>query len=750
MFRVILPDSSSTIVMAKHGRTVKEAFQKLFDRRKLEFELLDVVIQSNGEIVPYEAPVSCLHNKEVRLQSAGLTFKALFADDVHITVKVNKKKTILDVLSGVMTQRGLDIDCHVVHLDNCPVPLQLDISSTLLVNQTVLIKPTAQITREIYENESSASPDRGYQSERPSSSLSMQSEQSNALKVKTRNFQQAHLDLKATKSAPTRSASGDAVTDGELTTCLPSSPRGRKWEDEVKKIRKSGRKKKDDARVSTEVASRGLMPAPSTDDLITLLNRIQCDRLDDQRTGLPSSDPLPDLLIQRTQSQSDVLDGGADRPPLLPQSDSNESRRSLTLPVTVNEMRQLTPPFGDDEILHSRRSPNVAADRKWVDDYPEVWEVSDQDSIVDLPPPPPPLLEALDAPQRKDLGCSQASPYHSELPRQSGSQKAREMSSQLSCNIDQPGMNEDGINGKMDQAGVTVSKSNNFLDLPDWFTEDYIPRLQSLEGRRGRISREKTSLDAVRSHGRIPRVYPIEQDVAQHGQGVDFVTSTDPDEKLPVSPGAQSHGYVNDINQGGPLLNTSMDSLALMSTVGSKYSVGGDSQRIRNWAISFSRLLKDPIGVACFTEFMTSEHSDENLSFWLQCQKFAELRKSGALQAEARMIYDEFLSESAPTPVNIDFHTIHQVAASLNCPHKDMFAKAQREVFRLMKMDCHPRFIRSTLYQQCVETEMENLPLPIDPLSPKEFTNDHLCGRRFLHPICPRRRLDLSSQFEVI
>ena len=252
--------------------------------------------------------------------------------------------------------------------------------------------------------------------------------------------------------------------------------------------------------------------------------------------------------------------------------------------------------------------------------------MSDQDSIVDLPPPPPPLLEALDAPQRKDLGCSQASPYHSELPRQSGenhtvtplsdvldsrslvctgSQKAREMSSQLSCNIDQPGMNEDGINGKMDQAGVTVSKSNNFLDLPDWFTEDYIPRLQSLEGRRGRISREKTSLDAVRSHGRIPRVYPIEQDVAQHGQGVDFVTSTDPDEKLPVSPGAQSHGYVNDINQGGPLLNTSMDSLALMSTVGSKYSVGGDSQRIRNWAISFSRLLKDPIGVACFTVSMT-------------------------------------------------------------------------------------------------------------------------------------------------
>ena len=28
---------------------------------------------------------------------------------------------------------------------------------------------------------------------------------------------------------------------------------------------------------------------------------------------------------------------------------------------------------------------------------------------------------------------------------------------------------------------------------------------------------------------------------------------------------------------------------------------------------------------------MRSEHSDENLSFWLQCQEFAELRESGAV-----------------------------------------------------------------------------------------------------------------------
>ena len=41
------------------------------------------------------------------------------------------------------------------------------------------------------------------------------------------------------------------------------------------------------------------------------------------------------------------------------------------------------------------------------------------------------------------------------------------------------------------------------------------------------------------------------------------------------------------------------------------------------------------------------------------------------------------------------------------------------QIFSLMKLDCHPRFIRSTLYQQCVIAELENLPLPIDPPSPQ-------------------------------
>ena len=76
-----------------------------------------------------------MNRKEVRLQSAGLTFKycylslllpflgssgvlhrATFPDEGFVTVKADKKKTIRQVLTGVMAERGLEIDHYVAHL----------------------------------------------------------------------------------------------------------------------------------------------------------------------------------------------------------------------------------------------------------------------------------------------------------------------------------------------------------------------------------------------------------------------------------------------------------------------------------------------------------------------------------------------------------------------------------------------------------------------------------------------------------
>ncbi|KAG8004076.1 Regulator of G-protein signaling 14 [Nibea albiflora] len=97
----------------------------------------------------------------------------------------------------------------------------------------------------------------------------------------------------------------------------------------------------------------------------------------------------------------------------------------------------------------------------------------------------------------------------------------------------------------------------------------------------------------------------------------------------------------------------------------------GPASNVLSWALSFEKLLEDPCGVYYFT-----------------------------LKAEARSIYDTYLSESAPYSINID-DTAKTEEKDLEQPTPDMFDKAQTQIFKLMKMDSYRRFVRSPLYQSC-------------------------------------------------
>uniref|UniRef100_A0A5F8GPW7 RGS domain-containing protein n=1 Tax=Monodelphis domestica TaxID=13616 RepID=A0A5F8GPW7_MONDO len=51
-----------------------------------------------------------------------------------------------------------------------------------------------------------------------------------------------------------------------------------------------------------------------------------------------------------------------------------------------------------------------------------------------------------------------------------------------------------------------------------------------------------------------------------------------------------------------------------------------------SWALSFERLLQDPLGLAYFTEFLKKEFSAENLSFWKACEQFQQIPASDTQQ----------------------------------------------------------------------------------------------------------------------
>ncbi|XP_034020094.1 LOW QUALITY PROTEIN: regulator of G-protein signaling 12 [Thalassophryne amazonica] len=138
-------------------------------------------------------------------------------------------------------------------------------------------------------------------------------------------------------------------------------------------------------------------------------------------------------------------------------------------------------------------------------------------------------------------------------------------------------------------------------------------------------------------------------------------------------------------------------------------------QQVASWAGCFEHLLQDPVGVRYFSEFLKKEFSEENILFWQACEYFSHVPATDKKQLSQRAgeIYNSFLSSKATTPVNIDSQA--QLADDvLTSPKPDMFKTQQLQIFNLMKFDSYSRFLKSSLYQECVHAEMEGRPLP-DP-----------------------------------
>ncbi|TRY98514.1 hypothetical protein DNTS_014642 [Danionella cerebrum] len=123
--------------------------------------------------------------------------------------------------------------------------------------------------------------------------------------------------------------------------------------------------------------------------------------------------------------------------------------------------------------------------------------------------------------------------------------------------------------------------------------------------------------------------------------------------------------------------------------------------RAVRWAAGFEKLLEDEEGVRCFTEFLKSEVSAENILFYQACEKFKSIPPSRVteLKSEACRIFQSFLTEDSPNAVNID-DSAQILQSDLQTPSPHMFDRAQEQIFKLMKMDSYRRFVLSPLYQR--------------------------------------------------
>ncbi|NXI75133.1 RGS14 protein, partial [Rhipidura dahli] len=149
------------------------------------------------------------------------------------------------------------------------------------------------------------------------------------------------------------------------------------------------------------------------------------------------------------------------------------------------------------------------------------------------------------------------------------------------------------------------------------------------------------------------------------------------------------------------------------SLPGPPATCGSTQGSVVSWAESFETLLQDRVAVTYFTEFLKKEFSAENVYFWQACERFQQIPASDTQQLaqEARRIYDEFLSSHSVSPVNIDKQAWIGEDMLAN-PSPDMFRIQQLQIFNLMKFDSYTRFVKSPLYQACLQAESQGQPLP--------------------------------------
>lgn len=148
-------------------------------------------------------------------------------------------------------------------------------------------------------------------------------------------------------------------------------------------------------------------------------------------------------------------------------------------------------------------------------------------------------------------------------------------------------------------------------------------------------------------------------------------------------------------------------------------------------------------GLAAFRAFLQSEHSEENIDFWLSCEDYKKITSPSKLSARAEKIYREFVSSQAPKEVgvrgsvapwraslggagswerggarcpqrpspapahgsllpqvNLDARARAETSRGLQQPTRTCFDAAQRQVLQLLEEDSYPRFLRSHFYLQ--------------------------------------------------
>ncbi|KAJ3136831.1 Regulator of G-protein signaling 7 [Geranomyces variabilis] len=132
---------------------------------------------------------------------------------------------------------------------------------------------------------------------------------------------------------------------------------------------------------------------------------------------------------------------------------------------------------------------------------------------------------------------------------------------------------------------------------------------------------------------------------------------------------------------------------------------------VRLWTFSFSELMRDPIGVKFFYDFVQKEFSQENLEFYLKCQALDAISTRAEFTKRAQNIYSEFIQIGAPRELNINSSDRNAIIAQFEALAAGngqtelsyyVFADALKHILGLMAKDSYVRFCSSDVIEKAL------------------------------------------------
>ncbi|KFW64737.1 Regulator of G-protein signaling 13, partial [Pygoscelis adeliae] len=114
---------------------------------------------------------------------------------------------------------------------------------------------------------------------------------------------------------------------------------------------------------------------------------------------------------------------------------------------------------------------------------------------------------------------------------------------------------------------------------------------------------------------------------------------------------------------------------------------------------SFEKRITSKYGPMIYKTYLKTEHSDENVEFWLACEALRRSRHRGKGFLWPGNL-KSYIQPQAPKKINIDSPARKAMIKNIQEPAQSCFDEAQRIIYMHMERDSYPRFLESKFYQE--------------------------------------------------